>query len=189
MSSSKVILIGAISIVFGLYSLSLTRVEASVGNTVMNISYLQRADLMARAGVQRALHRWTTGNFEASYGPIYAGDSSYSTNFFSLYSYTASTVSPFTIAYLNSIFPSHYNSGVIVKLTIVSHGLYKGPGEPAAFAGHEVTRTAYAEFFNTDIGPGNLDPHWYDVKFKWVRDSVNYIREHELDSLQQSTNY
>jgi hypothetical protein len=184
MSSSKVILIGAISVVFGLYALSLTRVEGFVGNSVLNNSYMQRADLTARAGVQRALHRWTTGNFELSYGPIYVGDSSYSTNFFSSYFFTAnSNPTPSWLA----LHP--FYAGGIVKLTIVSHGLYKGPGEPAAFAGHEVTRTAYAEFFYTDIGPGNTDPHWYDVKFKWVRDSVNYIREHELDSLQQSTNY
>jgi hypothetical protein len=187
MSSSKVILVGAISIVFGLYTLSLTRVESLVGNTIVNASCLQRADLMARAGVQRALHRWSTGNFEASFGPVYVGDSSYSTKFFSSYSYTSSTVGTYTIAWLNS----HYGTiPVLVQLTIVARGLYKGPGEPASFAGHEVIRTAYAEFVNTDIAPvGNPDPHWFDVKFKWVRDSVNYIREHELDSLQQFTNY
>jgi hypothetical protein len=188
MSSSKVILIGAISVVFGLYTLSLTRVEGFVGNTALNISYMQRADLMARAGVQRAMHYWTTGNFVASVGPVYVGDSSYSTNFFSSYSFTASTgPGTYNIAWLNS----HYGTmPVLIQLTIVSHGLYKGPGEPAAFAGHEVIRTAYAEFVNTDIAPvGNPDPHWFDIKFKWVRDSVNYTHEHELDSLQQFTNY
>jgi hypothetical protein len=188
MSSSKVILIGAISVVFGLYSLSLTRVEGFVGNSVLNISYLQRADLMARAGVQRALHHWTTGNFVAGLGPVYVGDSSYSTKFFSSYSFTASTGPGLqNIAWLNS----HYGSpAVLVQLTIVAHGLYKGPGEPATFAGHEVIRTAYGEFVNSDIAPvGNPDPHWFDIKLKWVRDSVNYIAEHQLDSLQQSTNY
>ncbi len=187
MSSSKIILLGAISVVFGLYSLSLTRVEGYVGNTVEDISYIQRADLMARAGVQRALHRWTTGNFEGKYGPIYVGDSTYSTNFFSSYSYTANGSGLFDTTWLKS----HYGSPwVLVQLTIVSHGLYKGPGEPAAFAGHEVIRTAYATFINRDIAPmGNPDPDWFDVQFKWVRDSVNYTREHELDSLLQFKNY
>jgi hypothetical protein len=188
MSSSKVILIGAISVVFGLYSLSLLRVEGLVGNTVEDNSYIQRADLMARTGVQRALHHWTTGNFVASLGPVYVGDDSYSTKFFSYYTFTAS-VGPgmYNLTWLNAHKGYPY---VLLQLTIVAHGFYKGPGEPAAFTGHEVIRTAYATFINQDIAPMyNPDPDWYDVKLYWVRDSVNYIAEHQLDSLRQFTNY
>jgi hypothetical protein len=188
MSSSKIILVGAISVVFGLYSLSLLRVESVVGHTVEDNSYIQRADLMARAGIQRALHRWTTGNFEASVGPVYVGDTSYSINFFSYYSYTAS-VGPgmYDLTWLNAHKGYPY---VLLQLTIVAHGFYKGPGEPDAFTGHEVIRTAYATFINQDIAPvGNPDPHWYDIKLYWVRDSVNYIAERQLDNLQQFKNF
>ncbi len=186
MSSSKIILVGAISIVFGLYSLSLTRVESLVGSNVLTSSYLVRANLNARSGAQRALHRWMTGNFEASVGSVLVGDSSYGNLSNSSYSYTCST-SPLSISTLN------YNKSIniygdnttVVQLTIVSHGFYKAWGEPTNFSGHEVVRTVYATFLYQDLGPGNPDPHVYDVQFKMAFDSINFMRERRLDSLQQ----
>jgi hypothetical protein len=177
MTSSKVILIGAISIVFGLYTLSLMRVGSLIGNTVVTNSYLLRANLNARTGIQRAMHRWTTGNFEASFGPSLVGDSSYSTSSVSSYYYTCTTVP--NIAWL----AGHYNNTFSdpIRLTIVSHGIYKAWGEPSAFAGHEVVRIAYAEFSNSDHGGPS-----YDVKFKMAYDSVNYVNEAQLDALQQN---
>ncbi len=52
MSSSKVILIGVISIVFGLYTLSLTRVESYVGSTAEDRLYISKANDNAKTGVQ-----------------------------------------------------------------------------------------------------------------------------------------
>jgi hypothetical protein len=179
MSSSKIILVGAISVVFGLYTLSLTRVESLVGTVVVTNSYMVRAGLNARTGVQRALHRWTTGNFESSFGPTLVGDSSSSNSANSSYFYTCSSAP--TISYLNS----HYDNDTLVQLTIVSHGIYKAWGEPNNFQGHEVVRTAYATFLNSDLGPGNVDQHLYDVQFKMAIDSINFARERQLDSLQQ----
>ena len=176
MASSKVILVGAISIVFGLYTLSLIRVSSLIGNTVTTNSYVLRASLNARTGVQRAIHRWITGNFESSFGPSLVGDSSYSSASVSSYYYTCSTVP--SISWL----AGHYNNTFFdpVQLTIVSHGIYKAWGEPSGFAGHEVIRIAYAEFSNTDHGSAT-----YDIKFKMAYDSVNYVNEAQLDALQQ----
>lgn len=70
-----------------------------------------------------------------------------------------------------------------MKLTVVSHGVYKAWGEPASFAGHEVIRTAYFVFKNTNYGTSS--DKWYDVIFKMAFDSINYARENQLDALQQ----
>ena len=179
MASSKVILVGAISIVFGLYSLSLIRVGSLIGNNVATNSYIQRASLNARAGMQRAMHRWITGNFESSVGPNPVGDSSSFRVALSTYSYTCST-SPYNITWLKD--PLNYNSGDSIRLTVVSHGVYKVWGEPTSFPGHEVIRTAYFVFKNTDYP---YYGHWYDVTFKMAFDSVNYGRENQLDASQQ----
>jgi hypothetical protein len=69
-------------------------------------------------------------------------------------------------------------------MTIISRGVYKAPGEPSAFVGHEVTRTATAIFDYIDRDAGSSV--WLDVKLQSVFTAVNYIRERQLDSLQQS---
>ena len=165
MTSSKVILVGAISVVFGLYSISLMRVDGAVGRTAETAIYLAKASDNARSGVQRALNyisrvRAVSGTVNQTY-QLDAGSTEQGS-----FNFTA------TCTLVGSTW----------QLTIVSHGVYKSPLEPAAFQGHEVIRTAYAEFPNTDYDPSA--GYFYDVRMKAAFSSVNYTREQQLDSLQ-----
>lgn len=169
MSSSKVILIGAVSVVFGLYSLSLNKVGTYVGGTAEIAFYLAKAEENAKSGVSRALNVMSRGNF-------------YSWETFNLTD--PNNKSEGSFRYTVSYSPSSgwvWNSTTNIQVTITSRGTYKAPGEPAAFVGHEVTRTAYAVFDYKDVGNGY---NWIDVKLKSAYSTVDYTRERQLDSLQ-----
>ena len=180
MSSSKIILVGAIAVVFGLYSLSLIKVEASLGNTAENSVYIGKATDNAKTGSQRAFNLWSRGN------DIDQSHTSWRNAFVKTESFMLIDGSFIDTVYVTSPlnFPASYsyNSGTLVKITIISHGYYKAPNEPASFSGHEVIRTLNAQFNNTDLG--SWPTPWYDVKFLSSYTTVNYVREHQLDSLQ-----
>jgi hypothetical protein len=158
MSSSKIILIGAISVVFGLYNLSLTKVNGMVGSRAEIAMYLAKASDNARTGVEYALYDFERQTDSPSFSLQLDSSGVDQGSFF----YTA------TFNLVGSIF----------QLTVTSHGVYKSPREPVAFQGHEVIMTAYAEFSNKYSSSSN------DVKLKAVYSSVNYARERQLDSLQ-----
>ncbi len=160
MSSSKVILIGAVSVIFGLYTLSLTRVESFASNSAEVALYITKAENNARSGVNRALDIWTRQ----------AGQ------YYETFSLTDPNGNPEgSFAYsvnrtLLSTWPTNY-----YQLDVTSVGTFKGPGEPASFAGHQVTRYVSATYYAT----GSL----YNVKQTSGYSVVNYTRERQLDSL------
>jgi len=181
MASSKVILVGAISVVFGLYTLSLYRVNGYVGSTAEVSTYINRASENAKAGIARALDLWARGNDNAHTD----GSSDFpSTETFSnlidpspaldYFTYTISVVGH------PSGFP--YSDGKTYTLLIVSKGYYRAPAEPSSFQGHEVDRTVYAQFANTNLG-GSGYP-WYTITMTSVYSAINYTAEEQLKSLQ-----
>ena len=178
MSGSKVILVGAISVVFGLYSLSLYRVNGNIGNTAEVATYINRASDNARAGTQRALDIWSRGNDQSSPN---SSDFPTSETFNLLDPAPSIDKFTYTVTWSPSGFFG-YNNGSTYTLTIVSQGYYKAQNEPAAFQGHEVDRTIYATFVNTNKGSSS-NP-WYNITVTSVYSSINYTREHQLDSLQ-----
>ncbi len=162
MSSSKVILLGAVSVIFGLYSLSLTRVESSAGSTAEIGLYINKAENNARTGVQRCLNLWTRQS--GSYGET-----------FTLTDPNGKPEGSFTYTVA---FPLTNLGGTPTKyrLYVTSTGTYKAPSEPSSFVGHQVTRYVVAEFLYT----GTL----WDITQKSAYSVVSYTREHQLDSLQ-----
>ena len=160
MSSSKVILIGAVSVIFGLYTMSLTRVESFASNTAEVALYITKAENNARSGAQRAIDIWCRQS-----GQYYES--------FSLTDPKGNSEGSFTYAVNRttlSTWPTYY-----YQLDVTSVGTFKGPGEPASFAGHQVTRYVSATYYAT----GGL----YNVKQKSAYSVVNYSRERQLDSL------
>ncbi|HEY6950981.1 MAG TPA: hypothetical protein VI758_01170 [Bacteroidota bacterium] len=168
MSSSKIILIGAISVVFGLYNLSLVKVNGSAGRAAEISLYQAKAADNARSGVQRAL------NFCARSAP----------SALSVQSYVLDSAGVDQGSFSDTM--RCVLNGSTYQLTIVSHGYYKGPKEPASFLGHEVIRSAYAEFSNTNYA--TFPAYWYDVRLKSAYSIINYARERQLDSLQLGKN-
>ena len=166
MSSSKIILIGAISVVFGLYNLSLVKVNGSAGRAAEISMYQAKAADNARSGVQRALNFYSRSAPSATGSGTFQLDSSGVDQGSFTYTTTCNLV------------------GSTYQLTIVSHGYYWSLHEPVAFQpGHEVIRSAYAEFPNTNyLWPS----YWYDIRLKSAYSYVNYTREHQLDSLQSA---
>jgi hypothetical protein len=167
MSTSKVILIGAISVVFGLYNLSLIKVNGSASRNAEIALYQAKAADNARSGVQRTL------NFYALNG----GVSSCA---------IASWLDPTGVEQGQFVTSASCALvGSTWQLTIVSHGYYRSPNEPAAFSpGHEVVRTAYAEFPNTNYGTWYPYTPYFDITLKAAHSVVNFSRERQLDSLQ-----
>ena len=184
MSSSKVILVGAVSVVFGLYSLSLTRVGSYIGNTAENAIYIAKANDNAKTGTSRAFILWARGNDLS----LYSDKSNWKSSFIKAESFTLLDGSFIDTVYATAgglSFPTStgsYNDGKYVTMTIVSHGYYKGPNEPSAFVGHEVVRTVNSYFYNTNRA--SWPAVWYDVNLLSSYSSVNWQREHQLDSLQ-----
>lgn len=185
MSSSKVILVGAISVVFGLYSLSLYRVNGYIGNTAEVATYINRASDNAKAGVQRALNLWSRG--------VDSNDPNWSTFANSASSETFNLLDPvpavdkFTYTVTWSVggvsnYHFSYNDHSVCQLTVVSKGYYRAPNEPSNFQGHEVDRTVIAQFTNTNKGSDNYP--WYVITMTSVYSTINYTAEHQLDSLQ-----
>jgi hypothetical protein len=182
MSSSKVILVGAISVVFGLYTISLYRVNGYVGNTSEVAVYIARASENARTGAQRALDLWARGNDYTNSG---SNDFPFSETRDLLE--VPPTIDRCSWSVMINTWPGYfgYNDGRTYSITIVSHGYYKAPGEPAAFAGHEVVRTVKANFVNTnESGYWSFNNPWYNITVTSVSSIVNYWRERQLDSLQ-----
>ncbi len=160
MSSSKVILLGAVSVIFGLYTLSLTRVESFAGNSAEISLYLTKAENNARTGVNRALDIWCrqAGQYYETFNLTDPNGNSEGSFY---YSVTRSQLT-FTSPYL-------------YQLNVTSVGTFKAPGEPSAFVGHQVTRYVAAQYYQT----GSL----WTVKQKGAYSVVNYQRERQLDSL------
>lgn len=176
MGSSKVVLVGAVSVVFGLYSLSITRVGAYVGSTAEISYYLAKAEDNAKSGIQWAM------NFASRNWGYTALDGFYtSTETINFTDPNGRSEGYFT--YQLTITPLPLKKSSTFNMTIVSRGVYKAPGEPSAFAGHEVTRTATAVFDYVD--QDNTSVVWLDVQLQSVFTTVNYTRERQLDSLQQ----
>ncbi len=184
MGSSKVILVGAISVVFGLYSLSLYRVNGYVGNTAEVASYITRASDNAKAGVQWILNIWSRGNDLGAYTNV---TNLPKTGTFNLID-PAPAVDMFidtvyVLPYpLSPILPWTYWDGKTYTLKIVSHGYYRAPSEPAAFQGHEVIMTANVLFYNTPYG--GISYPWYRLTVTSVYSTINYAAEKQLESLQ-----
>ncbi len=182
MSSSKVILVGAISVVFGLYTISLYRVNGYVGNTSEVATYIARASDNARTGAQRALDIWSRGNDYTNSG---SNDLPFSETYNLLD--PAPAIDKYSWSVSINTWPGYFNysDGRTYNITIVSHGYYRSPSEPAAFAGHEVIRTVNANFINTnESGYWNYSYPWYNITILSVSTVVNYWRERQLDSLQ-----
>ncbi len=180
MSSSKVILVGAIAVVFGLYTVSLYKVNGAVGNTAEVEYYLSRATYNARSGAQRMLDLWARGN--DAYQP-----SSYS--FPKTDTKDLIDANPAIDRFTDTVFVNGsywttfgYSDGYTYTLKIVSHGYYKSYNEPSAFFGHEVVRTVNATFYNRNWGTSGAP--WYRLTVLSSYTSVNYDREKQLDSLQ-----
>jgi hypothetical protein len=178
MGSSKVVLVGAVSVVFGLYSLSITRVGAYVGSTAEVSYYLVKAEDNAKSGVHWAL------NFASRNWGYTALDGFYPTTPQTINLTDPNGRSEGYFTYQLAISPLPLKKSTTHTMTIVSRGVYKAPGEPSAFAGHEVTRTATAIFDYTDEDRGS--PVWLGVQLQSDFTTVNYTRERQLDSLQQS---
>jgi len=176
MTSSKVILVGAISVVFGLYSLSLYRVNGYIGSTAEVSTYINRASDNARAGAQRALDLWARGNDNSG---THGSSDFPSTETFSNLIDASPALDCFTYN-VTASFP--YNDGKTYTMKIVSKGYYRAPSEPSSFQGHEVDRTVYASFVNTNKGGGSHP--WYNITVTSVYSSINYTAEKQLESLQ-----
>ena len=177
MGSSKVILIGAVSVVFGLYTISLYKVNGYVGNTAETALYINKANDNAKTGMQRALNLWSRGNDNHD-GPS-SSDFPKSENYNVIdgsYSFSVTIYSPWSTF--------SYNSGGTYYLYIVSHGYYRGPNEPAFNGGngHEVVRTAYVKFVNSNVGSYTWP--WYNLTVLRVYSTVNYDAEKQLASMQ-----
>ena len=180
MTSSKVILVGAISVVFGLYSLSLYRVNGYIGSTAEVSTYINRASDNARAGAQRALDLWARGNDSQNK----ANPSTFpTTETFTLID-PAPAIDKFSYTLTRSPSGSiSYDDNVLYTLTIVSKGYYRAPNEPASFQGHEVDRTVIAQFKNYNVGTSDNYP-WYKITITSVYSAINYTAEKQLESLQ-----
>ncbi len=172
MSSGKIILLGAISVVFGLYNLSLIKVDGAVGRAAEIALYQAKASENAKSGVQKTIY------YCAYYLGKYGGGnvSSITVNTQALDTLGGMDQGTFT-SYV-SISGWNYFSNTY-QGTIVSHGYYRSPNEPAAFApGHEVVRTAFIE-----IAP--YSGSWYNIRIRAANSVINYSRERMLDSLQE----
>jgi hypothetical protein len=177
MSSSKIILIGAISVVFGLYNLSLIKINGSAGRSAEIAVYQARATENARSGVQRALNGYNFtyfGVFPSTSGSTVTGSWSYATDSVSS---TGTEMSYFTCSAKAVLVGGTY------RLSIGSHGFYRSPSEPVTFSGHEVIDTAYAEFPSSYTFLG-YNWYYYNVKLKSQYLYVNYDAERKLDVLQ-----
>lgn len=179
MSTSKVILVGAISVVFGLYNLSLMKVNGSAGRSAEIAAYQARAADNARAGVQKVLNAY---NFTPYIFPTSAGSVITS-------NYTFMTDS---VVGTEKSYYSYTTRGVLVgstyQLSIGSHGFYRSPTEPVTFSGHEVVDTAYAEFPTSYTLVGYGAYAYWNIKLKSQYVYINYTAEHILDSLQGGKN-
>lgn len=179
MGSSKVILVGAISVVFGLYSLSLYRVNGYLGNTAEVASYINRAADNAKTGMQRALDIWSRGNDH---------DQPKSNDFPMTETFNLLDPAPTVDKFIDSVSITtppnwfDYNDNKLYTLRFVSHGYYRAPNEPPAFQGHEVIRTAYVQFKNSNVGSDNHP--WYQLTLTSVYTTVNYAAEKQLEVLQ-----
>jgi hypothetical protein len=179
MGSSKVVLIGAVSVVFGLYSLSISKVGTYVGSTAEIAFYLAKAEDNAKSGVHRAVN---LASRNWGYSGLYPYGYYTSAETFNLTDPDSRSEGYFN--YSVTLNKALFSGSTGYVMTIVSRGVYKAPGEPSAFAGHEAIRTATAIFDYIDRDPGS--GVWLDVKLQSVFTAVNYTRERQLDSLQQS---
>ncbi len=174
MSGSKVILVGAISIIFGLYTLSLTKVNSYAGNTAENSFYIAKAHTNAISGVNRSLNRLSRQYYDPNRSDaLVEGSYTYyeypSINFYSMSGWDFTNPQVVNISSHGYFLTSSDSIHLAQRLGTSIYGQTYG---------HHVIRTVQAKCYSIyDV------QNYWDWKILSTKDSVDYFREHILDSL------